>query len=52
MTTAHIAAAQLTGPGPCARLRPGGVAMYVAKVAPTQYVIKRMPDSGRDGDNL
>ncbi|MCB0905793.1 MAG: DUF1173 domain-containing protein [Nocardioidaceae bacterium] len=31
---------------PLCRCRPDGVAMYVAKVGPDKYVIKRMPDSG------
>jgi hypothetical protein len=31
---------------PLCMCRPDGVAMYVAKIGPDKYVIKRMPDSG------
>lgn len=36
---------------PLCLCRPGGVAMYVAKIAAERYVIKRMPDSGLAHDH-
>lgn len=45
-------AQRLLGAAHAARVRPmclctaGGVAMYIARMAPERYIIKRMPDTG------
>jgi hypothetical protein len=45
-------AQRLLGAARAARVRPmclctaGGVAMYIARMAPERYIIKRMPDTG------
>ena len=41
-----LAAAHTDRVRPLCMCRPDGVAMYVAKIGPDKYVIKRMPDSG------
>jgi hypothetical protein len=41
-----LAAAHTDRVRPLCMCRPDGVAMYVAKIGPDRYVIKRMPDSG------
>jgi hypothetical protein len=41
-----LAAAHTDRVRPVCLCRPAGVAMYVAKIGPDKYVIKRMPDSG------
>jgi hypothetical protein len=41
-----LAAAHTDRVRPLCLCRPDGVAMYVAKIGPDKYVIKRMPDSG------
>lgn len=41
-----LAAAHTDRVRPLCLCRPDGVAMYVAKIAPDKYVIKRMPDTG------
>jgi len=41
-----LAAAHSDRVRPLCMCRPDGVAMYVAKIGPDKYVIKRMPDSG------
>lgn len=41
-----LAAAHIDRVRPQCLCRPGGVAMYVAKIGPDKYLIKRMPDSG------
>jgi hypothetical protein len=41
-----LAAAHSDRVRPRCMCRPDGVAMYVAKIGPDKYVIKRMPDSG------
>jgi len=41
-----LAAAHTDRVRPLCMCRPVGVAMYVAKIGPDKYVIKRMPDSG------
>jgi hypothetical protein len=41
-----LAAAHTDRIRPLCLCRPGGVAMYVAKIGPDRYVIKRMPDTG------
>jgi len=41
-----LAAAHVDRIRPLCLCRPGGVAMYVAKIGDEKYVIKRMPDSG------
>jgi len=41
-----LAAAHTDGVRPLCLCRPDGVAMYVAKIGPDKYVIKRMPDTG------
>lgn len=41
-----LAAAHADRVRPLCLCRPDGVAMYVAKIGPDKYVIKRMPDSG------
>jgi len=41
-----LAAAHADRTRPMCLCRPGGVAMYVAKIGAERYVIKRMPDSG------
>ncbi|GAA4127503.1 hypothetical protein GCM10022215_38030 [Nocardioides fonticola] len=41
-----LAAAHSDRIRPLCLCRPDGVAMYVAKIGPEKYVIKRMPDSG------
>jgi hypothetical protein len=41
-----LAAAHTDRVRPLCMCRPAGVAMYVAKIGPDKYVIKRMPDSG------
>jgi hypothetical protein len=41
-----LAAAHADRIRPACLCRPGGVAMYVAKIGAEKYVIKRMPDSG------
>lgn len=41
-----LAAAHTDRVRPLCMCRPDGVAMYVARIGPDKYVIKRMPDSG------
>jgi hypothetical protein len=41
-----LAAAHTDRVRPLCLCRPDGVAMYIAKIGPDRYVIKRMPDSG------
>lgn len=46
-----LAAAHSDRIRPLCLCRPGGVAMYVAKIGAERYVIKRMPDSGLAHDH-